>query len=292
MLVLTKVPTAKCIELLTSFAEQVQDGHCINGNQVQAATVQVALCAIGKTYKMDGRPNPTYRSKGKYWLPIERLVEAQHKLAVPVSLVEYLMDLWKASTSKKVKAVCNMSTIAFYYLLRVSKYTGHRCKDQRRTKQFQACDITFYNCNHTIIQNTAPLAQLYMATKAAMRITNQKNGTRGSIISHNISLTKACPVRALEPRVHHIMSTAQCSATDIISTYYSPTTKHPCPLQSSDIKSMIKSVVRALNLDKRGFPPEAMSSHSLCTGGAMAMHLNNMTETNSRNRAAGPQKPS
>jgi hypothetical protein len=130
---LTKVPTPERIELLTSFAERVRNGHCGNGNRVRAATVQVALCAIGKTYEMDGRPNPTYRSKGKYWLPIERLVEsyrrqdppAQHKLAVPVSLVEYLMDLRKASTSEKVKAVCDMSTIAFYYLLRVGEYTGH-----------------------------------------------------------------------------------------------------------------------------------------------------------------------
>jgi hypothetical protein len=108
-----------------------------------------------------------------------------------ISLVEYLMDLWKASTSEKVQAVCDMSTIAFYYLLHVGEYTDHRRKDRRQTKQFWACDITFYNCQHTIIPNTAPLAQLYTATKAAMRITNQKNGTRGSIISHNISLTKA-----------------------------------------------------------------------------------------------------
>jgi integrase len=140
----------------------------------------------------------------------------------------------------------------------------------------RACDITFYDHTHTIIPNTAPLATLYTAKKAAMRITNQKNGTRGSIVSHDVSLTKACPVRALARRVHSIMTHPQCTALDIISTYYSPTAKCPRPLQSSDINTMIKSAVRALQLDKKGFPPESVSSHSLRAGGAMAMHLNNI----------------
>ena len=39
---------------------------------------------------------------------------------------------------------------------------------------------------------------------------------------------------------------------------------------------MIKNAVRALRLDEKGFPPEAVSSHSLRAGGAMAMHLNNI----------------
>ena len=61
---------------------------------------------------------------------------------------------------------------------------------------------------------------------------------------------------------------------DIISTYYSPAAKGPRPLQAGDINKIVKSAVRALHLDKKGFPPEAVSSHSLRAGGAMAMHLN------------------
>jgi hypothetical protein len=122
---LTGVPIPERIELLTAFAERVREGHCGNGTRIRASTVQVALCAIGKMFEMDGLPNPTYRSEGKYWLPIERLIEAyrrqdpppQHKLAVPVSLVEFLAELGTTSSSTKVQAICDMSTIAFYYLL-------------------------------------------------------------------------------------------------------------------------------------------------------------------------------
>lgn len=122
---LTGVPDPERIELFAAFVERVRRGHYGNGTRVRAGTVQVALRAIGKTFEMDGLPNPTYRSEGKYWLQLERLIEAyrrqdppaQHKLAVPVSLVTYLYHLGTNSTSDKVQALCDMSSIAFYYLL-------------------------------------------------------------------------------------------------------------------------------------------------------------------------------
>jgi hypothetical protein len=64
--------------------------------------------------------------------------------------------------------------------------------------------------------------------------------------------------------------------TDIISTYFSSTTNTARPLQSGDINKLVKKAVVLLGLDKKGFPPDSVSSHSLSAGGAMAMHLNNI----------------
>jgi hypothetical protein len=72
------------------------------------------------------------------------------------------------------------------------------------------------------------------------------------------------------------MNHPQCFADDIISTYFSDRTKQTRPLQSSDMNTLIKTAVCLLGLDKKGFPPESVSSHSLRAGGAMAMHLNNI----------------
>ena len=279
---LTNTTTNERIELLTSFAEHVRSGACGQGNQVRTGTVQVAICAIGKTFELDGLQNPVYRTEGRYWLPLERQLEgfrrhdppAQHKLAVPISLVEHIVNLGTSSPSNKVRAICDMCTIAFYYLLRVGEYTSHRRQDRRRTQQFRVCDITFYDAAHTIIPNTADLSTLTNALRATMRITNQKNGTRGSIISHDKSNTTACPVQALARRVHHILSQPTSSPNDIISTYYSPQTKGLRCLQSGNINKMLKAAVVATGLDRKGFPPSSISSHSLRAGGAMAMHLN------------------
>ena len=39
---------------------------------------------------------------------------------------------------------------------------------------------------------------------------------------------------------------------------------------------MLKAAIIATGLNKKGFLPSSISSHSLCMGGAMAMHLNNI----------------
>ena len=40
-----------------------------------------------------------------------------HKLAVPVAVVNHLVEISTKSTSDKLKASCDMATIAFYFLL-------------------------------------------------------------------------------------------------------------------------------------------------------------------------------
>jgi hypothetical protein len=68
--ILTNVPTPTCIDLLLGFACRVHRGDYGDGCQVRAGTVQVALRAVGMTFELEGLPNPTYRSEGKYWLKL------------------------------------------------------------------------------------------------------------------------------------------------------------------------------------------------------------------------------
>ena len=68
---LTNIRTSDRIELITAFAEYIHTGACGQGNRVCAGTIQVAVCAIGKTFELDGRPNPLYHTEGRYWLQLE-----------------------------------------------------------------------------------------------------------------------------------------------------------------------------------------------------------------------------
>ena len=98
---LTNVPVPTRIDLLLGFACRVRRGDYGDGCQVRAGTIQVALRAVGMTFELEGLPNPTYRSEGRYWLKLQRQIEAyrrqdpppQHKLAVPVSLVNHLAEV-------------------------------------------------------------------------------------------------------------------------------------------------------------------------------------------------------
>ena len=130
---LSIVPIIHQIELLTAFAEHIHKHNCGQGQQVRAGTIQVTVCAIGKTFELDGLMNPLYHTKGRYWLPLEHQIEGYHcqdplaqcKLAIPISLIEYLVKLVASSSSSKVQATCNMCTAALYFLLHVGKYTSH-----------------------------------------------------------------------------------------------------------------------------------------------------------------------
>jgi hypothetical protein len=174
-----------------------------------------------------------------------------------------------------------MCLIAYYFLLRVGEYTSDRKDERRRTKQFRACDITFWDVNHFAIPNDSPLEVLYTAASATMTIDNQKNGTRGGLINHSALHTNYCPIRALARRVHHIMHHMSGQSIDIISTYF--TTKGTAKvLASSAINTEVKVAVVALGLDKHGFSRSSVSSHSLRAGGAMAMHLNNVSRDHIR----------
>jgi hypothetical protein len=70
MLTTMVLPDPNGIELLLGFAHQIKWGHERDGSKVRAGSMQVVLHAIGKTLNLDGQPNPTYCSEGKYWLKI------------------------------------------------------------------------------------------------------------------------------------------------------------------------------------------------------------------------------
>jgi hypothetical protein len=167
-----------------------------------------------------------------------------------------------------------LTCIAFYYLLRVGEYTHHNERAQQRTKQFRAKDVTFWDANDKRLSNTAPLATLLAAKSATLSISNQKNGTRGSLINHEANEELSCPICALARQVHHIMQYG--NENDILGTYFTKK-GYKMKITETHIGNAVKRAVVALNLAEKGFPPEAVGTHSLRAGGAMAMHLNGIS---------------
>jgi hypothetical protein len=192
---------------------------------------------------------------------------------VPVKVANHIHDVGHARATAKDKAIGDMCLIAFYFLLRVGEYTSHRKGANTRTVQFRARDIVFWDENLCRIPNEASLEKLLQAHSATMTIDNQKNGTRGGTIHQNALKTQRCPIKGLARRVHHIMSHANGSPDDIISTYFTPNGRSHI-LHSYNITTAVKTAVKATGLVEHGFPLTCVSSHSLRAGGAMAMHLN------------------
>ena len=268
---------------LCAFAQWVRSGAAGKGNRVRAQTVQVALCSIGAHFELDNKANPTYRpnTDRRYWKRLERQIEGYKrqdpapipKLAVPVSIAAHASKYAQAATTSKQEATADLTNIAFYYLLRVGEYTYTSQNQRKRTQQFRACDITFWN-NNQPIPITAPLQRLLQADAATMKISNQKNGTRGQLIHHECTKTALSPVKSLARRVAHIMRHTTETQTPISAFYSTPAKQQH--IGAGHINQFVKESVKSLGLHHCGYNARAVSSHSLRAGGAMAMHLNNI----------------
>jgi hypothetical protein len=101
-------------------------------------------------------------------------------------------------------AVADLTTIAFYYLLRIEEYTvkGTRNK-MKRTVQFKMEDVTFFKkdkhgCIMCLSRNALPLADILSADGATLKLDNQKNGHKGVCVYQQTTGDPIhCPVRVL-----------------------------------------------------------------------------------------------
>jgi len=274
---LTNTPPATKVAAMGAFAAAVRAGQYSGGTGVRVQTVQVALRAIGTTIALDGRPNPCYQEgQGTYLVPLQRILNAyrkedpppEPKLAVPVTILAWLYHTAKVYNTPKKRLVANLCNIAFYFLLRSVEYS-HTGKEAQ-TQPVCLGDITFWQ-GTTIIPYWADTARLSQATAASICIRLQKNGTRGETVSHHASGRADCPVRALSRVVQALRAHTHNQHTPIF-TYWTPKGLSR-KVHATDITQAIRDAATSMQLEKHGIQLKNISSHSLRSGGAMALHL-------------------
>ena len=273
-----------------AFAARVRSGRYGRGRQIKVGGVADALAAISKTIELAGQPSQLYRAENKYQLHLERVMEgfrredppAVPQLAVPVTVAKHAFRSGLLTKSPEQRHVGSLILVAFYYLLRVGEYTkpplvtvaGKRVR-ATRTVQFSVGNVGFFR-NGRIIPRSSPLKDLLRADLATLKISNQKNGRMGQTISHHITGTKVCPVRALAAIVHHILSHGGSDAHPIASYHSKGRWYEVTPTQ---IIKRVRGVVAELHLEKHGIDPDLVGAHSLRAGGAMALKLHGIDDT-------------
>ncbi len=100
---------------------------------------------------------------------------------VPELLVE---TAYKLGSAEREKAIANLTMIAFYYLLRIGKYTvKDKRNNSKQTVQFKYEDITFFRKNNfgqlRCLPRDAPDGLIATADGTTLKLDNQKNGWKG-----------------------------------------------------------------------------------------------------------------
>lgn len=265
--------------ILCAFADGVRKGDFGRGRRIAAQSVDRAIRAIGQTFQLAGRRDPTkVDGSRERILPLRRLTEGYRRsdpppkpqLAIPVDVIEHLQATATPGTTKA--AIADLATLAFFFLLRVGEYTMPSSSRKTRTVQFRVMDVTFYR-DGCVIPCSAPLDSLMTADGVALCISNQKNGTRGETIFHHaLPGRRTCPVCAAARRVASVMA-ATGDASQPLSRLAASHGGAP-HATASMVRIAIRGAVLALGLSRRGIHVARVGSHSLRAGGAMAMKLN------------------
>ena len=277
--------------ILQAFAARVRIGFYGEGNQVKVQTVSKALAAVSKTCELAGQPSPVYRADQKYQRGIEAMIEGMRRqdplprpqLAIPVKVVKTAAKIAQGNDDRKMHAVTDLMTIAFYYLLRSGEYTkpkfvrtkkGKRRK-ATRTVQFRVKDVGFFDGCFSIDKEKATLKELLGATTVTLRMHDQKNGRMGDCITQEA--ISDGPTQALARRVHHILSNGG-DGESLLCEFYTHAGTWDC-VESKDIVKHVRVIAKYLRMDKQGIDPDLIGAHSLRAGGAMALKLQGVSDT-------------
>jgi hypothetical protein len=141
---------------LMGYAARFRSGYFGKGKQVQASTVTSAITAVGKKIAMDTNINPIKLiGSEQFIICIQELLDGyriadpptEKKLPIEADVPELLFELgYGPSGTTLGKDVGDLTLIAFYYLLRVGKYTVKGTRNEsKRTVQFKLEDITFFS---------------------------------------------------------------------------------------------------------------------------------------------------
>jgi hypothetical protein len=213
------------------------------------------------------------------------------KANIPVYLVKCGLD---PCASESNKAIGNLSLIGFYYLLRVGENTMKSKRgNTKQMVQFKMEDIVF--CKDKwgwlrCLPQGAPDLAIASATRAALKLDNQKNGWKGVSIYQEMNGDPVrCPVHALGQGYMHICKNGGKKKT-FLSAYYEGGIE--ANVTAEHTSRGLKIAAAALDyLSPKGIPIKRTDTHSLRSGGANTLALSSFLTCKFRRWDAGKVQP-
>ena len=156
--------------------------------------------------------------------------------------------------------------MAFFILLRVGEYTPST--EARQTVPLRKQDIRLW-CNKHQLSNESDLMMLLTADAVTICLENQKNGDRHSIVHHKTSGDATLdPVRSVAHLIFalHGLPDATPLGTFLVNGLM-------CRVHVPSILAAVRLAAADCNLAAHGYDIGRAGTHSLPSGGAMALKL-------------------
>lgn len=165
-------------------------------------------------------------------------------------------------------AISQLAIGAFFFAMRSCEYS--RTSGERRTKLLRLNNIRFFE-GHRLVPHDDP----YLSQSDSVSITfeYQKNDMRDvTITQHCTNDPVLCPVRAWASVVTRVRNYPGSSPDSTVNSFrYKGKTIY---IRSDAVRMKLRASAAALGKDRLGFSSDEIGTHSLRSGSAMAMYLN------------------
>ncbi len=261
-------------KVLGAFAQAMRDAWFSRKSikTLASSTVRSAVDNVAQTFRDNDRDDPRYDKNGKP----SRLLSQQYKgyknadpnerqqKALPASV---LHETCKDRSTVRAIAVGQLAMGAYFFAMRSCEYTS--VTGSRRTKLLTLHNFRFFR-NKQELQLDDPF--LLNADAISITFEFQKSNVKNETVTlHPSGESVFCPVRSWATVIQRIQSYPKTNNRTPINTIF--TNRTISQVTGNDVLVALRGAADIIGSATLGFPSDEIGTHSIRSGAAMAMHL-------------------
>ena len=264
------------VSLLCAFAQCLRDALFSSSvfDSLASGTVQSTVDYVASSIRIDRGFDPRHDDSGctsQFLLQQYKSYKlddknAKHQKAIPQSV---LLELRKHNKTVEDTATHQLACGAWFFCMRSCEYSETPKNEEKLTKLLCLRNLEFRNRSR-VLDHTDP--DLHLAATITITYESQKNGESWeSITMHGNPDDELCCVRIWAAIVRRILSYPGTDQNSKVSTIL--VNGKLSSLRSSTILLKIRSIISIMGEERTGLLPKDVGTHSIRSGGAMAMYL-------------------
>ena len=213
-----------------------------------------------------GAPSRFLQRQYKDYRNLDKNIEQQKAITASILLEMHTHSRLPTSTPAD-RAAADLAIGAYFFAMRSCEYD--HVTGPRRTKHLLLRNLRFFKNNKTMALDDPNLAS---ATAISITFEFQKTDIQNETVhQHTTDLPVLCPVRRWASIATRILSYPGCNKDSLVSTVVSSDKRKL--VTGAFLSSKLQAAAGRIGEDTLGFPPSDIGTHSIRSGGAMAMYL-------------------
>ena len=180
-----------------------------------------------------------------------------------------IRHLHSSSKSELDKAIAQLCTGAIFFCLRSCEYLKVPQQEDRKTKLLRIRNVRFFKCGKNVTHSSPSLSS---SDIVSITFEDQKNREKFDTVNlHRSEDEVLCPVKAWASTIKRLWSYPKTSKNTPVNLFLSKNKLYE--ISSKKIIDTLQKAVTEIGEKSLGFKKEEIGTHSIRSGGAMAMYL-------------------